>query len=157
QLVTVPITLAFFRGQFRWLSEKGHRVMVGASGGAAVSDFARAEGIESFDVPLSRSLDPFSDLRSLRLLVRLFRKLRPSVVHTHTPKAGLIGMLAAKIAGVPVRVYTIHGLPALTQHGPMRLVLEMSDIVAASCATRVLTVSRSVQQELARLGISAAV
>jgi len=157
QLVTVHTTLGFFRGQFRWLREKGYRVVVGASGGSGLSDMAHAEGIDCVDVPFSRSLDPLRDLRALIYLIRLFRRVQPAIIHAHTPKAGLLGLLAARITGVPLRVYTVHGLPGLTQRGVLRLLLTVSERVAARCATQVLAVSTSVQFELAKIGVRAQV
>jgi UDP-N-acetylglucosamine:LPS N-acetylglucosamine transferase len=53
----------------------------------------------------------------LFLLIQIFRKYRPDIVHTHTPKAGLLGMLAAYLCGVPVKIHTVAGLPWINYRG----------------------------------------
>jgi glycosyltransferase involved in cell wall biosynthesis len=67
-------------------------------------------GVRFFEIPVSRSVNPLGDLRALVSLIRLFRKEQFDIIHTHTPKGGLLGQYAALLAGVPVRVHTIHGL-----------------------------------------------
>jgi glycosyltransferase involved in cell wall biosynthesis len=109
---TVPTTLeAFFRGQLRWLQEHGFEVHAVSSPGDALSTVAQREGVTVHAIEMSRSISPLADLRSLFLLVRLYRQLRPGIVHGFTPKAGFLGMLASWIARVPIRAYTIFGIP----------------------------------------------
>jgi glycosyltransferase involved in cell wall biosynthesis len=72
---------------------------------------------------MTRKITPFQDLYSLFLLTYHFIKIKPDIVHSHTPKAGLLAMLAAKIAGVPVRIHTIAGLRFMTVKGLKRTVL----------------------------------
>jgi glycosyltransferase involved in cell wall biosynthesis len=69
-----------------------------------------AAGVPFFEIPVSRSFGPLGDLRALFELVRLLRRERFDIIHTHTPKGGLIGQYAALLAGVPLRMHTIHGL-----------------------------------------------
>lgn len=72
--------------------------------------FADAHGVEVTELPaMSRLVSPFDDLKTFFGLFRLFRRERPTIVHTHTAKAGTLGRLAAILAGVPVRVHTFHG------------------------------------------------
>src|SRR5437868_6023458 len=87
----------------------GHQVVAVCAPGPFVEEL-RAQGIEMALAPMTREPRPWRDLQSLRGLVRCFRENKFHVVHTHTPKAGLLGPLAARIAGVPVIVHTIHGL-----------------------------------------------
>ena len=91
------------------LRSQGHHVIAVCAPGPWVEDLRR-QGIEMWLVPMERELSPWRDLQSLLALVRCFRSNEFDVVHTHTPKAGLLGPLAARIAGVPVIVHTIHGL-----------------------------------------------
>jgi glycosyltransferase involved in cell wall biosynthesis len=67
-------------------------------------------GVQFFEIPVSRSLSPLSDLKALIALVQLLRRERFDIIHTHTPKGGLLGQYAALLAGTPIRVHTIHGL-----------------------------------------------
>lgn len=95
--------------QLRQFRDAGYEVIAICSPGPYLDGVAE-EGIQVVTVPMTRAITPFTDLRSLAGLVRALRRLRPDIVHTHTPKAGLLGQWAARIAGVPVRVHTIHGL-----------------------------------------------
>lgn len=75
-----------------------------------MADLAREAGLALVDLPsLGRAPRPLRDLAALVALYRIFRRLRPRVVHTHTAKAGFLGRIAAVLAGVPVRVHTFHG------------------------------------------------
>src|SRR5687768_10359023 len=69
--------------------------------------------IPTFSVELTRKITPLKDLKAVLTLYRFFKKQKPFIVHTHTPKAGTVGMMAARLAGVPHRLHTIAGLPLL--------------------------------------------
>lgn len=142
-LSTVPGTLLLFlRGQLGYLRERGVEVFAISSPGPELSAIA-AEGVHCLGVPMARSITPLRDARALFELTRILRRLRPDVVDAHTPKAGLLGMLAARVAGVPVRVYHLHGLRYVTTSGVRRRILRLTERIAASLATRVLSVSHS--------------
>jgi glycosyltransferase involved in cell wall biosynthesis len=128
---TVPATLeAFFRGQLRWLQEQGFEVHAVSSSGEALSNFAEQEGIKAHAIEMGRRITPLADFRSLFLLVRLYRRLRPRIVHGFTAKGGFLGMLAGWMVGVPVRVYTIFGVPPASRGVRKRL---MYTIECLSC------------------------
>lgn len=95
--------------QMRSVAEAGYSVAAIAARGVDADAVASA-GIRYIEVPVTRRYAPLADLRSLWRMYRLFRRERFDIVHTHTPKGGLIGQYAALLAGVPVRVHTIHGL-----------------------------------------------
>ncbi len=86
---------------------------------------------------MSRKITPFQDLKSLWQMWLLLRKEKPCIVHTHTPKAGLIGMLASKLAGVPIRLHTVAGLPLMEAIGGKRKVLDFVEKLIYACATKV--------------------
>ena len=77
----------------------------------------RREQIEVHGVPMSRGIDPWRDLLGLVRLRRLLRSIRPDIVHSHTPKAFLLGTIAARLVGVPVVMLSIFGLPQMTKTG----------------------------------------
>jgi glycosyltransferase involved in cell wall biosynthesis len=104
-------------------------------------------------LPIARRPAPLQDARALALLRRLFQREGFRVVHTVAPKAGLLGMLAAYSAGVPVRVHTFQGEVWASRRGPMRSLLRAADQVVGQCATDVLVVSRGEQQFLEREGV----
>ena len=151
-LTTVPQTMvAFFPRQLRSLAQAGFDVHAVSSPGDELDQLGRDCGISTHGVPMERQVSPRKDAVSLWHLVRLMRRLRPQVVHAHTPKAGLLGMIAATIARVPVRLYTVHGLPLLTRAGLWRRVLEAAERTSAALSTRTYCVSRSVRREVVAL------
>jgi len=110
QIATVDMSVGLLLAdQIQMLAAMGHRVTAVCAPGANVERL-RAQGMTIETVPMRRELAPAADLRSLWQLARLFRRRRFDVVHSHTPKAGLIGPLAARVAGVPLVLHTIHGL-----------------------------------------------
>jgi glycosyltransferase involved in cell wall biosynthesis len=118
-VTTVPPTLNFFHGQIAYLKEHGFIVHAISSPdeSALLATFGRDEDIKVHPVHMERRMAPTSDIVSLVRLWRLFRTLQPDIVHSHSPKAGLLGTLAARIAGVPTVVLSIFGLPQMTKTG----------------------------------------
>ena len=102
---------------------------------------------------LERDIAPLADLRALAWLWRHFRAERYQLVHTLTPKAGLLGMLAARLAGVPCRLHTFTGQVWATRRGPMRTLLKTADRLISVSATQVLTDSFSQRDFLVAQGI----
>jgi glycosyltransferase involved in cell wall biosynthesis len=148
-ITTIPDTLAaFFVPQLRSLDEVGFDVHVVSSPGPALDGLPLGEGVTRHGIPIERQPHVFRDVVSLWRLFRLMRRIRPHVVHAHTPKAGLAGMAAAFLAGIPVRLYTVHGLPLLTRNGWRRHVLETAERTSAALATQCYTVSESVGELL---------
>ncbi len=149
---TVPGTLAgFFPRQLRSLAEAGFDVHAVSSPGAELDRLSADCGITTHAIPIERRPHPLRDAVSLARLIGLMRQLRPHIVHAHTPKAGLVGMAAAKAAGVPVRLYTVHGLPLLTRRGPWRKVLESAERLSTALSTRTYAVSSSVRELMIEL------
>lgn len=106
---------------------------------------------------LGRRVRPFDDLTALIALVRLMRRLRPDVVHTHMAKAGALGRLAALIAGVPVRVHTYHGHLLTGYFSPnVSRVVSMVERVLARFATHSVVVGSTVRDDLIRARILSA-
>jgi glycosyltransferase involved in cell wall biosynthesis len=97
------------KNQLEHFRAAGFEVAGIAAAGAHVDDLATAR-IPFFEVSFTRRFGPIADLKALIALYRLLRRERFDIVHTHTPKGGLLGQYAALLAGVPLRVHTIHGL-----------------------------------------------
>jgi lipopolysaccharide/colanic/teichoic acid biosynthesis glycosyltransferase/glycosyltransferase involved in cell wall biosynthesis len=152
-VTTVPQTLAFLRGQVAYMKSLGYEVAAVSSPGPALAAFGRQEGIEVHPVEMPRRITPFGDLLALVRLVRLFRRIRPDIVHGHTPKGGLLAMIASWLAGVPGRLYTLHGLPLETATGLKRSILRWCERVSCGLATRVHAVSESLRRRAAACGI----
>ncbi|WP_460218943.1 glycosyltransferase family 4 protein [Psychroserpens sp. MEBiC05023] len=113
--------------------------VIGVSGdGDALTEVRQNEGIETYVVEMTRTITPIKDLKATYQLYKFFKKEQPFIVHTHTPKAGTLGMLAAKLAGVPHRLHTIAGLPLLEISGSKRRLLDTVEKFTYSCATQIL-------------------
>jgi glycosyltransferase involved in cell wall biosynthesis len=145
-VTTVPMTLRFLAGQVGYLTARGFHISALSSPGDELDDFANREGVPVRAVTMERRITPLRDLVSLVRILRYFRRLRPHIVHAHTPKGGLLGTIAAWCAGVPVRIYHIRGLPLATATGARRIVLRFTERLACLLANRVLCVSESVRQ-----------
>ncbi len=111
--------------------------------GPEIDDVVRNEGCPHEVVPLTRQITPLADLKALWILYRKLRKHRPNIVHSHTPKAGLIGMMAAWLARVPVRLHTVAGLPLETAVGAKRQLLLFIERLTYAFATEVWPNSKS--------------
>jgi glycosyltransferase involved in cell wall biosynthesis len=149
-VMTVPSCLGFIQNQLEFLRARGFALHAITSPGETLTRFAAEQGVAGHAVAMQRRITPCRDLISLWRLYRIFRKIRPQVVHAHTPKGGLLGSLAAWLAGVPARIYTIHGLPMMTATGLKRQLLRWSERISCRCAHRVLCVSQSIREEAVR-------
>jgi glycosyltransferase involved in cell wall biosynthesis len=105
-------------------------------------------------LPLTRRMAPAEDAVCLARTVALLGRIEPALVHAHNPKAGLLGMMGAALAGVTRRVYSVHGLPHVTAYGARRRVLSLAETATCHLAQRVLPVSASVEAELVFAGLS---
>src|SRR5262249_8583139 len=144
-ITTVPDSLDFFTGQIGHMKERGLEVQAISSPGEALDQFAAREQIMVHALEMPRRITPLRDLRAVARLWRLLRRRRPDIVHAHTPKGGLLGMIGAWLARVPVRIYHLHGLPMMTATGLKRTLLRWSEKVACLLAHQVLCVSHSLQ------------
>ncbi len=137
RITTVPISLhLLLRGQFRYMQSQGFTVYTMSADGKEIQDVLQ-EGAEHFIVPMTRKITPWQDLMCLWKMVRIMRTIKPQIVHTHTPKAGLLGMLAAWLCRVPVRMHTVAGLPLMEAQGLRRQILEITEKITYTCAHRV--------------------
>lgn len=120
----------------------------------ALERMSHLPGVRTIGIPMQRHIAPLSDLRSLWRMYRLMRRERPWLVHSMTPKAGLICMLAARLAGVPNRMHTFTGLIWPTSHGIKRSILKAMDRLLCSCATVINPEGRGVRDDMVRGGIT---
>ncbi len=137
-IVTVDMSCIFFRGALAFLNKSGFETALCSSPGKRLHEVATAENAKAFEVSMQREISPLRDLVSLWKLYRLIRSYRPTIVNASTPKAGLLGMLAARLAGVPVRVYLLRGLRLETARGAKRFVLGITERLASACASVVV-------------------
>jgi glycosyltransferase involved in cell wall biosynthesis len=136
----------FFARQIEVLAKGGFHVHAVSSPGEGLDKLHHPPNVSTHGIAMERRPNPRRDFVSFVKLFRLLRRLRPNIVHAHTPKAGLLGMAAAKAAGVSVRLYTIHGLPLLTRKGTWRRLLELAERASCALATQVHAVSPSLAE-----------
>lgn len=145
-VLTVPQSLVFLRGQIGFMKARGFDITVVCSPGRDLDEFGEREQIRTFGVEMPRRITPVSDAISVMALVEIFREIRPHIVHAHTPKGGLLGMIAATVAGVPGRIYHMRGLPLETATGARRALLTATERVSCGLASEVLSVSHSLRE-----------
>lgn len=144
RVTTVPMALkVLLRGQMKYMKENGFEVIMVSADGKELQDVLRYEGCPHHMIPMTRKITPFADLISLWRLYRFLKKEKPDIVHSHTPKAGLLAMLAAKMAGIKLRIHTIAGLRFMTSAGLTRKILVGMEKVTANAATHVWPNSNS--------------
>ena len=137
RITTVPESMrTLLKGQLRFM-RNSYDVIAVSSNGECFNDMLQEQGVRGFCINMTRQITPLVDLKALFQLILLLWKERPDIVHTHTPKAGLLGMIAAKIVGVPIRLHTIAGLPLLETTGYKRKLLNYMEKLTNACATRV--------------------
>jgi glycosyltransferase involved in cell wall biosynthesis len=152
---TVGDTLAaILRGQPKWLA-KHFDVALMTSPGDFCAQIAENEGIVPVLVPMARRISPLSDLRSIFLAYREISRLRPDIIHSYTPKAGLVIMVAACLARVPVRIHSFTGLLFPTSRGMKRLLLIWADRLICGSATHVIAEGNGVARDLSAAKITA--
>lgn len=152
-LVTSSVTIVFLRGQLSYMRRQGFEVFLVASPGVELTQAQDEEGIRPVALPMEREIHPVKDIVSLIRLVFLWRSLRPDVLVAGTPKAGMLGLLAAWLTRVPVRIYLQHGLRLETARGFKRRILYGAERLACACASRVVCVSPSLREKMIQLRI----
>ncbi|MCG8831031.1 glycosyltransferase family 4 protein [Tenacibaculum finnmarkense] len=119
------------------MSGNGFEVVGVSSNGEQLQEVAIEEQIRVKAIEMSRKITPLQDLKSLWQMYWFLKKEKPEIVHSHTPKAGTIGMMAAKLAGVPYRLHTIAGLPLMEATGKKRYLLNVVEKLTYACATKI--------------------
>jgi lipopolysaccharide/colanic/teichoic acid biosynthesis glycosyltransferase len=143
--VTSSISCVFYRGMLRYLEKSGFAAILASSPGEFLKEVSGSESVPGLEVPMEREIRPLRDLKSLWKLYRIMRTTQPDVVDVSTPKAGLLGSIAAMLSGVPCRVYTLRGLRMETTSGFKRLILWLAEWTACACSHRVIPVSESLR------------
>ncbi|MEJ1222352.1 glycosyltransferase family 4 protein [Sediminicola sp. 1XM1-17] len=154
RVAAIPGSLAgLLNGQLRYLNQY-YEVIGLASEGKRHKDLRKNENIRTIPVNISRRISPFQDLVSLYKLYIIFRKEKPFLVHSITPKAGLLSMVAAYLARVPHRAHTFTGLIFPTKEGFMKKILIFFDKIICICATNVYPEGQGVKNDLINYNIT---
>jgi glycosyltransferase involved in cell wall biosynthesis len=147
RVTTVPMSLkVLLKGQMKFMSDAGFDVIMVSADGKELKDVLEYEKCPHKLIEMTRQITPFKDLLAFWKLYFFFKKEKPDIVHSHTPKAGLLAMLAAKMAGVRIRVHTIAGLRFMTSAGLTRFLLVQMEKITGKAATHVWPNSGSLLQ-----------
>lgn len=147
RVVTVSGSLVFYTSTNQTLKDKGYEVILLSSPGPELEEIQN-EDIRTIAVPMERHISLKNDFKSLLQLVKVFRKEKPFIVHSMTPKAGMLCMIAAWIVRVPRRVHTFTGLVWPTATGVKRKILMFTDWITCFCATHVIPEGEGVRNDL---------
>lgn len=146
---TVPISLnSFCKGLLKELSQEGYEVVAVSSPGELLKELSTREGVRIIEVPMARHISIFKDIKSLWQMWRVMLREKPDIVHSMTPKAGMISMVAAWMARVPIRIHTFTGLVFPTSTGLKRRILMLTDRITCACATYVIPEGEGVKADL---------
>ncbi len=139
RVTTVPLSLSgLLQGQLKFMSNYFDIVAVSSKGkDNALARVSGYENVPTVAVEMTRKITPFKDLFAVWKLYKVFKKEKPFIVHSHTPKAGTLSMLAAKLAKVPHRLHTIAGLPLVEATGTKRFILNIVEKITYKCATKI--------------------
>lgn len=167
-IFTVPMSLIFVRGQIQFMKNRGLEIEILSSPGDALDEFAKEENTRVHAVEMPRKITPIQDIKSLRQILKVIRKVDPDIIHANTPKAGLLGMIASSIFRTnntllspfsksthsknthkrPFLIYHMRGLPAETATGIKRQLLLNTERLSCSLADVVICVSPSLKQRV---------
>ena len=137
RITTIPLSLEkLLSGQLRFMSDY-YEVIAVSSDKERLEQYGKSEKVAVFPIEMTRKITPIKDVLAVIKLYFYLKKNKPFIVHSHTPKAGVVGMLASKLAGVPHRLHTVAGLPLLEGKGFKRILLDFVEKLTYSCATKV--------------------
>ena len=137
RITTIPLSLEKLLENQGQYFKVHYKITFVAADVQKLEAVAEQQGVDHFPLEMTRKITPIQDLRCLIKLYHFLRKEKPLIVHTHTPKAGIVGMLASRLAGVPIRLHTIAGLPLMEAQGLKRNLLLAVERLTYYCATKV--------------------
>lgn len=145
---TIPLSLkTFLNGSIELMMDKYDLVLI-SSPEEELSELHEKYGVKTIGVSMERRMSIAKDVKSLFSLIKVFYKEKPFMVHSMTPKAGLLCMIAAWVARVPRRVHTFTGLVWPTANGLSRKILMATDKITCACATHVIPEGEGVKNDL---------
>lgn len=150
---TVSMSLGFVKGMLPDL-KKIYEVVLLSSPGEEMEEIGKQGLARCIALPMERRISPIKDFISLCKLIKVFKREKPDMVHSMTPKAGLLCMMAGRLTHVPVRIHTFTGLVWPTAKGLQRWILKMTDRITCSCATHIIPEGQGVLNDLKTGGIT---
>ena len=139
RITTVPLSLdKILDGQLAFMNNH-YEVIAVSSEKEYLTRCAKNEGVRFKHIEMTRKITPIKDFISLIKLISFLKKERPLIIHSHTPKAGILAMLASKITNIPIRLHTVAGLPLMEEKGNKKKMLELIEKLTYSFSTFVFT------------------
>lgn len=155
RVVTSSISFKLIDGQAQFMQQQGYQVITASGSPFPKDGIPQLKGVRFIPQPhLVRPISVKEDLLALRDMIQLIRKERPDIIHSHTPKAGLMGMLAGWLFRVPIRIHTVAGLPLLVHSGFKRKVLNLVERITYRCATYVYPNSHKLRDTIISLRLA---
>ncbi len=151
---TVPASLSFIKGMIPDLVKRYDVVLLSSPGYDWHEIDEEMNLVRCVEIPMCRKISIKNDIKSLIKIYKLFKKEKPDIVHSMTPKAGLLCMIAAWMARVPLRIHTFTGLVFPTATGLKKKILMATDWLTCACATHVIPEGEGVKQDLLNNGIT---
>lgn len=144
-VVNIYFVLPFFIGdQFKYFKKQGHNLHVVCSSSKYLEDYAKEQGFDYIESPVDRSISIKNDISTIKNICKYIKRKKIDIIIGHTPKGGLLAMIAGFVCRVPKRIYFRHGVVYETSHGFKRFILKNVDRVASLCANKIICVSPSV-------------
>lgn len=137
RITTIPGSLnGLLKGQLKYMNNYFDVIAI-SSAGEKLKKVSENEGVRVVSLNMTRTITPINDVIAVVKLYFILKKEKPLIVHSHTPKAGIIAMLASKLANVPIRLHTVAGLPLMVATGNKRKILNFVEKLTYSLATKV--------------------
>jgi glycosyltransferase involved in cell wall biosynthesis len=153
-ITAVPRTqVSFLRGQNGFMAERGFELHSICTPGPGLEELHKRDGVEVHPISITRLITPFRDLLSLFRVYWTLRRVKPTIIHVSTPKAALMGALAATAAGVPIRLFLVRGLATENTRGMKRRLFRVAERLTAALCHRTVFVSKSLQKFAWKEGI----
>lgn len=144
--ITAPGSVNLLRGQLKYFYEQGYKTYLIAPDDPKTQTFCEQENCTLLPVAIEREISLFKDIRSLFVVIKHFRRVKPDIVNAGTPKMGLLAMVAAKLSGVKKRVYTCRGFRYEHEHGVKRKILMTMERISGWCAHQIICISPSLKE-----------
>jgi glycosyltransferase involved in cell wall biosynthesis len=152
RITTIPISIEKLLENQLFFMKDYYDVKAISSDKENLERVGKLQKVPVYAVEMTRKITPWQDLKALWKLYCYFKKEQPLIVHTHTPKAGTIGMIASKLAGVPHRLHTVAGLPLLETKGNKRKLLNLVEKITYSCASKIYPNSKGLKNIITKEG-----
>ena len=146
RITTVPISIEkLLENQPKYFS-KFFDITIVSSDKSELEKLGKKQGVKTFCLPLTRKITPFKDIIAIFKLYFFLKREKPKIVHSHTPKAGFVGMTASFFAGVPIRMHTVAGLPLMERKFIKKKVLIFIEKLTYLFATNVYSNSKKLME-----------